>query len=440
MNTLETHVDSQRVIPKDKPVVLALSGGIDSTVLFHVLKTLGHRLVVAHVNHQQRPESDDEMHAIKRLCASHKVPCDTLVLQDADAGNFQHIARQKRRAFFVSVAKKHGSDTVALAHHLNDQAETLVMRFIKGYRLASLSAMARVSRHDGIRFVRPFLDIPKQQLIDYATEHGLRSFEDSTNTQTHYTRNRVRHQLMPVLLEENPNFLEAAKQHTQRFEALGDLLSERTDAFLSRFHTRYDLSAFLRETSLVRHDIIKTLIEPYKPYPSTDVVEALIDLLTRNDPNATYPLDDDHHFIKAYDVFYIDTTEASPTLNVCVDKEGLVDLGPHGTYLVTQEILDHKHTNYCAICYNEKVFPLYFRTRRNGDRIRLSVGTKKVKSIFIDHKVPRVDRDAVLLLANREEVLWIPFLKMSAKVSRDQQHTLYVYEVRPCSKKTSKTF
>ncbi len=429
MHPLENHVKNKSLIPTDSPVVIALSGGVDSMVLFHVLLKLKHQLIVAHVNHQKRSESSDEMAAIKALCNTHNIPCETLVLDPIDDGNFQHIAREKRRAFFLSVAKKYNSRTVAMAHHLNDQAETLLMRFIKGYRLESLSAMRERATDDGVDVVRPFLDVEKDRLITYAHSRDLLYFDDASNDEDDYTRNRIRNTLMPILRKENPNILKTLQKYTQRFQALEELLAERTEAYISRHHGTYDIKAFLRETDLVRHDVIKTLIEPHKPNPSTAIIDALIDVLKSDDPNITYPLNDTHHVVKAYDAFSIARIESSSAICVRIDKEGTYDLGRHGTYRVTHEKTDHNHTNCMAICYNDKVFPLYFRTRRNGDRIRLASGTKKLKSVFIDRKVPQADRDAALLLANREEVLWIPLLKMSATFPKETHKTLYVYEV-----------
>ena len=187
-------------------VVLSLSGGLDSMFLFHLLSTyqeeLGIELFLAHVNHKQRPESDDEE------------ACFTGDFSEANA-------RQFRYDFFREVMEKTSSTALVTAHHADDQAETIFMRLIRGVRLQHLSAIKERQTFDKGELIRPLLSFYKRDFPE--VEH----FEDRTNKENHYFRNRVRNIYLPQLEKENIQlkraFLEFGKEVSDYQIALTEL-------------------------------------------------------------------------------------------------------------------------------------------------------------------------------------------------------------------------
>ena len=179
-------------------VVLALSGGLDSMFLFHLLSTyqeeLGIELFLAHVNHKQRLESDNEEYELRKL--AEQVGVSIYVAHFT--GDFSEAnARQFRYDFFREVMEKTSSTALVTAHHADDQAETIFMRMIRGVRLQHLSAIKERQEFDKRELIRPLLSFYKRVFPE--VEH----FEDRTNKENHYFRNRVRNIYLPQLEKEN---------------------------------------------------------------------------------------------------------------------------------------------------------------------------------------------------------------------------------------------
>ena len=134
-------------------------------------------------------------------------------------------------------------------------------------------------------------------------------------------------------------------------------------------------------------------------------------------------------FVKEYDVIYVSKLEDIVPILIRVDKVGEYFVSDERSFVFTTDKMEQNNSNYFELCYNKLVFPLYIRQRQNGDRMSLSVGTKKVKDILIDQKVPKSVRDRLLVIATETDVLWIPGIKKS-HVDRTCEQKLYIYEVK----------
>jgi tRNA(Ile)-lysidine synthase len=193
-------------------VLLAVSGGADSTALLTVLSLLQDRMgfsfSAAHLNHMLRPEADREEEFVKGVCRGMGVVCRTgksrvpLYARRMNIG-FEQAAREMRYRFLFGLAEKTGIDYVFTAHHLNDLAEDVLMRLIRG---TGWPALAGMSGRNGI-LARPLLQVQKSDLYAFLQEAGQEWMEDASNLDQSYLRNRVRHEILPLFLRENPGFL-----------------------------------------------------------------------------------------------------------------------------------------------------------------------------------------------------------------------------------------
>ena len=189
---------------KHTKVVLALSGGLDSMFLFKVLSTykkeLEIELILAHVNHKQRVESDWEEKELRKLAAEAELP----IYISNFSGEFSEArARNFRYDFFQEIMKKTGATALVTAHHADDQAETILMRLIRGTRLRYLSGIKEKQVVGDIEIIRPFLHFQKKDFPP------IFHFEDTSNKENHYFRNRIRNSYLPELEKENPRFRDA---------------------------------------------------------------------------------------------------------------------------------------------------------------------------------------------------------------------------------------
>ncbi len=183
------------------PLLVGFSGGPDSTCLLHLLLELDADLHVAHVDHSWRPESAEEAKSLSSFADSLSLPFHSVKLSPPGPGNAEACAREARLLFFQEISSKIGAQAVALGHHLNDQAETVLKRVLEGAPLAQLGGLEKVRRYRGIMYWRPLLDVSRGQIMQYLEEKKLSYLEDRTNQDRKYLRTRLRRDVFPFLTE-----------------------------------------------------------------------------------------------------------------------------------------------------------------------------------------------------------------------------------------------
>ena len=226
-------IEEMSNILKEKRVLLACSTGVDSTVLLNLLlQTKGIKeVVIAHVNHQKRTESVTEEAYIKDYCLKNNLRCFTLKLPIKQNGNFQEWARNQRYQFFKTIIKEEECDILLTAHHADDNLETILMRFIKGSSLKGYAGIPKITNEDSYSIYRPLLSISKKEIVEYAKERNIKYFEDSSNSEDDYTRNRIRKYLVPVMLQENPSLYNAVNNYSNTLFESSKMLEEQIKKF-----------------------------------------------------------------------------------------------------------------------------------------------------------------------------------------------------------------
>lgn len=216
--------------------VVAVSGGIDSVALLHMLHAhTSHDLVVAHVDHGIRPDSGDDAQFVQRLAESYGLPVEIIRLELGSKAS-EEVARTARYAWLESVLDKHAADGIATAHHADDMLETAALNTVRGTGWRGIASLRSSTRR-----YRPLLAISKAQIVRYVLDHGLDWREDSTNLTLQYTRNRLRHgPLLKLTGAKRRELLERIwRQHELRSdieaEARRILQQYKTDAGYSRY-------------------------------------------------------------------------------------------------------------------------------------------------------------------------------------------------------------
>ena len=247
MNKVQEHVGrtlKEAGIDRPSKLVVAASGGLDSTVLLEVLHALGHELVVAHVNHGTRGEENDgDREAVADWAAQHGCPLEVLTLEPQPLAEgpqgFQGEARKARTAWFESLCAQHNAVAVATGHHADDQAETYVLHAMRSSDPWAVKGMAL---RDGMR-VRPLLGLPKRDLLAHAQRMGWTWHEDPSNQSNAYLRNRIRHEVLSLMEDLRPGTREHLNALATRAEALGRLVAplleqarERAEAQPGHWH------------------------------------------------------------------------------------------------------------------------------------------------------------------------------------------------------------
>jgi tRNA(Ile)-lysidine synthase len=216
-------------------ILVGLSGGMDSVVLLHLLHRLAARhswqLAALHVHHGISPNADDWVEFCRELCAGQNIPLhiehvDIAPLRDH---GIENAARKLRHAAFA----RQSCDFVALAHHADDQVETLMLQMLRGAGVRGASAMPLLGGSAGLgtragshAVLRPLLHSTRREILDYATTHQLRWIEDESNQDDSYPRNFLRHRLLPVLEQKFPSYRATLARSAQHFAEAGSLLDE----------------------------------------------------------------------------------------------------------------------------------------------------------------------------------------------------------------------
>ena len=410
-------------------LVVALSGGADSCALLDLLSRLPDynlHLVVAHLNHCLRgAESDADEESCREAASRYAVPFEVRridVKEMAAKGrlNLEDAGRLARITFLDEVRSRYGAAAVVLAHHADDQAETVLMRLLRGSGMTGLSGMAYRNARG---YVRPLLDVTRSEIEQYLNERGLAWREDASNSDTVYLRNRIRHQLLPLLEGYNPAIratLAATASVLGDDEALLEELTEqafgescrigegRIDCGVGQLRT---LNPALRRRVLRR--ALKQLTGTLEAV-SLCHIEALCDMIDSERPNARLALPHAVAAVREYDrLVWLPAGDALPGagFELPIAGPGSYPLPGGGTLVVEATGTTRFPADSRTACFNlaKSPFPWLVRTFRHGDRMvpfGMS-GRKKVKDIFIDRKIPLSDRTRIPLLWCGDDLIWI---------------------------------
>jgi len=468
LREVRSFVLREKLIEPGDRIVVAVSGGPDSVALLHVLKELSREmdlsLVAAHVNHGLRgEESDREEEGVRSLADSWGIP---FVRHSPDVAAFareagvglQEAARIKRYEWLEAVARERGCDRIAVGHHADDQAETVLMRILRGTGADGLSGIpARRTLNGRVELIRPLMRIHKKELLDHCASHGLPYFIDSSNLDRKYFRNRIRLEVLPYLERLNPNLAEGLLRLADIVGAEGDFAEGEARRLFGecvasdRGGYSLDRQTFLRLHLALQRRLIKLILSYLLPHEESidfDKVET-VRLKICGELPSTMSLDlgDGVSLVREYDLirFVFRRPDRLPPFAAVLEGErGRLEL-PGLEAALEWRVLDSgeaagglppwhaegRHAERGAepgfgggegAC--EAFFdldrirgPLTVRSRRPGDRISWPGlnGTKKVKDLFIDLKIPPSRRERIPLLVDAGgNVLWIPGVRRSA--------------------------
>lgn len=379
-------------------VALAISGGIDSMVLYHQLtheyRHTYKKLVLFHVNHGVRRESAEEERYIKELGAlnNHIVEVDHLFMgSDFSQGQ----AREMRYRFFADRSKAQGVDVLLTAHHKDDHFETVLHQLLTNRHLNQTLGIKSDNVIGGITVARPLLSLLKNDIRRYQQHHNVQYFEDATNEEDDYTRNYIRHHIVKNIKRNENLHEESLSRVAADFDGLKGLADSRAAEFLEDVPgsviSRHTL---LHEPHIIKVFILQKWMHRHNISPGRKFIEEAINLIQSDLPQGDLPIGNKLIKLRYGDV-YIDNTGSYDVKSG--DKSFLINSS--GRYLFNGYRVD--------VDLPDDMFPLTVRTRSDGDAIRLpNLGTKKISRIFIDQKIPHEERGKTpLIINNSNEII-----------------------------------
>ncbi|MCY3551614.1 MAG: tRNA lysidine(34) synthetase TilS [Candidatus Poribacteria bacterium] len=477
------------MIENGETVIVAVSGGADSLALLyglHALRTqLNCQLHVAHLNHCLRSDADADADFVQQHATNLELPCtigraDVPLLMKQWKLSVEASARRARYQFYEDICTQIRATKVALGHHRDDTAETVLMNLIRGSGTTGLKGIAPVR---DVKFIRPLADFTRQQIEAFLTSMGLVQRQDSTNTDTRYLRNRIRHELIPLLERDyNPNIKTGLSRTADvlgtESEYLDTVAREAFEVCRIQDSTEIETSiksgsvvldsAKLRQYHIaVQRRVLRRSFAEMSGYTGDlyfTHCEAMLSIVEGESPNTVLALPNGLRFRRVYQylIFEANAGSRSPVpaemenfayplavpgkVSITPLKaEITVELGniqsreaptlPDGKF---EAVFDYEKLKEMFANPSLDTLPLTVRNRRQGDRFRPygMQGTKKLKDFLMDAKVPRYERDSVPLLVCGDEMLWIVGYTTSERFKIHPGTQQYLY-LRYVSNETS---
>ncbi|MEM6842869.1 MAG: tRNA lysidine(34) synthetase TilS [Bacteroidota bacterium] len=431
------YTNEQQLFEPHDRILLSVSGGVDSSVLCHLFAQEDQYWAIAHVNFQLRDEeSDQDEHFVMQLADKYKVPFynhsfSAQTFAEEQQISTQMAARQLRRAWFEQLVAEEKFDHVVLAHHHNDQLETLLLNLAKGSGIAGLRGMLP---KNGI-WVRPLLWATKEEIKEYAREYQLTWREDRSNAEDKYQRNWVRHHIIPALQKINPALLETTQATSQRLREVEAIFQNEVKRAENEYVTKKNDELHIRKDILWDHpQVASVLTEWLFPYGfSWNDVEKIITAIDQEiQPGKQF-------FSKEYCLwidrdYLVVTPQSEKTHFIQLHKAGEKSQTPLG-WLEGEKKPREKYRIVpdqatAALDFDKLQFPLQIRPWQPGDSFQpLGMeNRKKVSDFLIDCKVPRYDKERVLVLFSGSKIVWVVERQIDHRF-RLTKETQQVYEI-----------
>lgn len=420
--TLKKHFEQEDWI--NKKIIATVSGGIDSMALCVILHTLQIKFVIAHCNFQLRGEDSmgDETF-VKTWAETHQIPCyvqrfDTKAML-TDGGNLQELCRKLRYEWFEQLRQQLGFDYIATAHHKADAVETLLMNLLKGTGISGLHGIAKLSG----KLIRPLLQQTKAELQATLEVNEMTWREDSSNKKDDYLRNKIRHHLLPLMEELNPQALDNIFQTSVHLADAEVLFQLKTAEYTKRLLEKWGSDFRISINKLKKYPANRTLLfEIIKTFgftsaQLTDVYQLLEAHTGKYVANANYRIIKNRDFLiitanKSEESEHIIVECIDTTTSIALDHQ-ILKLSPIGS---VPNLDADSQTAY--IDTKDVVWPIIIRPYRSGDYfypLGMAMKKKKISKHLKDLKLARHEKEKIWVMESNKKIVWLVGLRLDER-------------------------
>ena len=468
MKRIEKFIQKYHMLTCGDRVIAGVSGGADSVCLFLMLlelrEKIGFDLIVVHVHHGLRGEAaDQDQQFVEALCEQHRIPLEIFRVNLESIAkkrkqSLEEAGRMVRREAFDSVCKKYGGNKIALAHHQNDNAETLLWNLSRGTGLDGLGGIRPVNG----KFIRPLLCMNRKEIEEYLAKRKQSYCIDETNAGTDYTRNKLRHLVLPILEEQvNSAAVRHMNETMEQIWELQEYMQEQVEAayqecvqehFEKACWIQIQQKSFETFPELIKKMVIRKGMEQVggkKRDLSHKHVDVMMELMNKQ-VGRTLDLPYEMHAKRNYEGIRLEkqrTYLSGEEKKAEIMQKCMSELNIPGETILADRNLKlrckilEKPKNLSIKDIPQKIYTkwfdygiikssLYIRTRQAGDTIVIDEKghQKKLKNWFVDEKIPKEVRDSQLLLAENNEILWVLGHRMS-HVYQVKQSTKWILQI-----------
>lgn len=415
----------KKTIDKNTSLVVACSGGPDSMCLLDLVTKLKDELnlniIVAHVNHKLRSESEEEAKMVENYSTENNLIFELLEITDYINGNFsEEDARKRRYKFFNEVIEKYHATVLLTAHHGDDLIETILMRLTRGSNLSGYIGIKEISQNEKYKTLRPLLSVTKDEIINYLKENNVPYRLDKTNQELKHTRNRYRHIVLPFLKKENPKVHEKYLKFSKELIEYDNFVNTYINDNKFIVDNSIVINKVSGQTDFIKRKCLELLIKDIQSKDYFDISDEQTNNLMKlyNQSNKSIDLNNNYIGINGYGKIFIKKKENKVLNEIIFDKDTLLE-----DFILYYNSPDGDNSNSCIyLDTSEIMMPLRIRSLLPGDKIKVKNlnGSKKISDIFIDSKVPKDKRSTYpILVDSQNTVLWVPNLKKS-QFSKDK--------------------
>lgn len=422
-NKVLNYIKKHNLLKSGDAVVCAVSGGADSICMLEILKELQEELsltlYIAHVNHQLRgAESDRDELFVEKLSKNSKIPfyckrTDVKAFAVTSKLSCEEAGRIVRYDFFNKLMQTLGANKIATAHNKNDNIETVLMRIMRGTDIKGLSGIPIYNDRD---VIRPILCLTRSEIEDYLRCKGIDFVTDSTNLEDYFSRNKVRHNLIPFIENQfNENFVNVMSSNIEFFSEANSFIEKKVNSTYNSLVGKDDLiqsfcvSSLLCEDSyIVKRLIKKTVFELAQINITNDLCNLIYaGLINGTSVTISKSLE---FYVKHERAFFVKKNNVSNML-YNINSPGIYHIKEISSVLeITEGKGDVDFSNKNTIYLSKKMLTCDFvlRNRMSGDKMSLKhCGTKKIKDILIDEKIPSFLKDEFPILEYNGKIIWL---------------------------------
>ena len=408
-NKVQHFITEKSLFKREDKLILGISGGADSVCLMHILLALGYSFELAHCNFNLRgEESDADEDFVKELAKNHQLKIhvkqfDTLAYAAENKISTQMAARDLRYAWFDKLLIKSNAKYLAIAHHANDDIETFFINLVRGSGLKGFLGIKEKNN----AIVRPLLSVSRLEVEQYLKDRDLVFREDSSNASVKYLRNKIRHELMPLLAEMNPSIQQTVKDEMRILEGVSKIYATKVEEVRKDLTqekngiVQFKISALLALNPL--HTYLYELLAPYGFYTVEAISKALQGQSGKQFFSSTHQL-----IVDRENIFISLLNKENEVFEITEKTTGLVH-PLEVKFKVTSDKTIIYDNDIAQLDVERLRFPLTLRKWKEGDKF-MPLGMKKFKKLsdfFIDNKFSIIDKQEQWLLCSDVDIVWL---------------------------------
>ena len=411
LNHLKTHIEKRLGFLNQSKLLIAISGGIDSVVLTHLCHKLGLNISLAHCNFNLRgKESDADEGFVLELAENLDLEVfvqrfDTELYAKDNKRSIQMAARELRYSWFSELVEQLKFDFILTAHHADDNLETFLINFTRGTGLEGLTGIPEVND----KFIRPLLPFSSESILNYAQAHQIKWRDDSSNKSVKYLRNKLRHEVVPILKEINPGLLQSFQTTLNNLNESSEIVEESIDVFLKKAiesigdkEVRFKISEFKKLNNPKPY-----LFESLKEFGFNEWNDVVGLLDAETGKQVFSPT---HRLIKNREYLLLSEINLEESKSISISDNVSQVETPFGILFFDEaDAIFGERTNIIFADKDALNFPLTIRKYKAGDVFHPlgMTGKKKVSKYFKDEKLSLLDKENTWLLCSGDDIVWI---------------------------------